>query len=425
MKFDKDFLLLLRGYYKEAKTIYEQKIADEPNDPNHLFNGFCSFVYFGRELPNPKRDKIFKQALEYYFKSVELDPEYQLFNKRYTIKEIIGAGGMGVVFRVYDTKLDFDKAIKVFKPHEINITKCDKDRFISEAKMVQRMEDQRIVKIFDLSLDPLYMVMEYIQGKNLKECVQEFTTDEKYDIALNIAIGINVCHSYGVIHRDIKPSNILIKNGNIKIIDFGIAKSSSCNSLTETGLSLGTAKYIAPEIREEAKEANFVSDIFSYGRTLIYLFSEDCIDIEKCPKKIQKLLKKLTKNSPEKRYQSMSQFLDDFGKLQRKKTRIIYLVSAFAAFFLLFSFFFEIELNQTLPQNISKSQILRFKNIHNSWGLESNLEGFENFTSERIYKLLIQLDEFTGIKVTSEKPKKINNIWFEKHLKMLEKMQWR
>jgi len=192
-----------------------------------------------------------------------------LFAGRYEIIEELGAGGMGRVYRAHDTKLNEEIALKLIKP-EIAAEKRVVERFRNELKTARKIRHENVCGMYDLHEEGkiLYLTMEYVRGEDLKSLVHRMKTlpvGTAVSIARQIADGLEVAHKLGIIHRDLKPGNIMIdKEGNAKIMDFGIARSVLGKGLTGEGAMIGTPEYMSPE-QVEGKEADERSDIYSLG----------------------------------------------------------------------------------------------------------------------------------------------------------------
>jgi serine/threonine-protein kinase len=190
---------------------------------------------------------------------------------RYTIDSEIGRGAMGVVFRATDTVLQRTVAVKT-----VNMA-LEKDhadkyeaRFFQEARAAGGLNHPNIVTVYDAGKagDVVYMAMEYIQGVELRTLLTEGQPMEgakALSIAAQVAEGLGYAHQAGVVHRDIKPANIMVvADGPVKITDFGIARMRASADLTQTGVMLGSPKYMSPE-QVIGKRADHRSDIFSLG----------------------------------------------------------------------------------------------------------------------------------------------------------------
>jgi serine/threonine protein kinase/Flp pilus assembly protein TadD len=190
----------------------------------------------------------------------------------YEILEKLGEGGMGVVYKAHDTKLDRPVAIK-FLPVHLSASADNKARFIQEARATAALNHPNILNIYDIDEQDggLFFVMEYIEGETLKSRINALKTTEglplrqAIDLIMQIAQGLKAAHEKEIVHRDIKPENIMLtKDGNPKIMDFGIAKLKSGTGLTKTGMSLGTISYMSPE-QAQGVVTDQRSDIWSLG----------------------------------------------------------------------------------------------------------------------------------------------------------------
>ncbi|WP_099203063.1 Stk1 family PASTA domain-containing Ser/Thr kinase [Miniphocaeibacter massiliensis] len=195
---------------------------------------------------------------------------------RYLIEENIGVGGMAVVYRAKDTLLNRYVAVKVLKNEFMNDEEFVK-KFAMEAQSAASLSHQNIVSVYDVGSSTIegvkynYIVMEYINGKTLKEVIDEqapLEPDYISNIGVQIASALDAAHKNNVIHRDIKPHNILInEEGVAKVTDFGIARISSSATITYTSTVLGTVHYISPE-QAKGKFIDEKSDIYSLGVVL-------------------------------------------------------------------------------------------------------------------------------------------------------------
>lgn len=192
---------------------------------------------------------------------------------KYEIEEKIGVGGFGVVYKGRDPYIKRPVAIKTCQVDEEEIKK----RFFREAEFAGNLRHPNITTIYDFGIEDEipYIVLEFLTGEDLDKKIKRgdyFSIEEKLRILIEVCKGLHYAHENNIIHRDIKPANIRIQDdGSIKIMDFGIAKSTHIEShLTQTGMTLGTAAYLAPEqIRGELVDRR--TDIFSLG-VLMYEF---------------------------------------------------------------------------------------------------------------------------------------------------------
>jgi tetratricopeptide (TPR) repeat protein len=191
------------------------------------------------------------------------------FARRYHIIEKLGRGGMGEVYKVKDTKLDEEVALKLIKPEIANDSRTIQ-RFRNELKLARKITHKNVCRMFDFHEEGKipFITMEYVQGESLKASIQKqgiIPEEKTIDIAQQIGRGLSEAHEWGVVHRDLKPQNIMIDaKGNAKIMDFGIAHSLEVEGVTQTGMMIGTPDYMSPE-QAEGLEADQRSDIYSLG----------------------------------------------------------------------------------------------------------------------------------------------------------------
>ncbi|HEX9655604.1 MAG TPA: protein kinase [Bacteroidota bacterium] len=193
---------------------------------------------------------------------------------QYRILEEVGRGGMGVVYKAQDTKLDRMVALKFLPPH-MNASEQDKARFVQEAKAASSINHPNICTIHDIQEHEkqLFIVMEYVDGQTLGERKGTMTFKQAIEIGIQIADGLAAAHDKGIVHRDIKPENIMVrKDGIAQIMDFGLAKLRGVSRLTKEGSTVGTAFYMSPE-QVQGLEADHRSDIFSLGILLFELIT--------------------------------------------------------------------------------------------------------------------------------------------------------
>jgi serine/threonine-protein kinase len=193
---------------------------------------------------------------------------------RYEIISELGQGAMGVVYKATDPLIDRIVAIKTIN---LGLALDEKEeyegRFYQEAKAAGRLSHPNIVTIFDLgkSDDVAYIAMEFLQGKELRDILdsgEKMPVERVLDAAAQVALGLAYAHEHGVVHRDVKPSNIMVaSDGHVKITDFGIARMESSSVRTQTGMVLGSPKYMSPE-QVLGKLIDQRSDIFSLGVVL-------------------------------------------------------------------------------------------------------------------------------------------------------------
>ncbi len=201
----------------------------------------------------------------------------QKISDRYQIIKAIGEGGMANVYLAYDTILDRDVAVKVLRGDLANDEKFVR-RFQREALSASSLTHPNIVEVYDVGEDhgQYYIVMEYVEGRHLKDLIKKrgkLTLSEVIDIMLQITDGMSVAHDSYIIHRDIKPQNIMIlENGLVKIMDFGIAMAMNSTQLTQTNSVMGSVHYLPPE-QANGKGSTLQSDIYSMGIVMYELLT--------------------------------------------------------------------------------------------------------------------------------------------------------
>jgi serine/threonine protein kinase len=189
---------------------------------------------------------------------------------QYKIVEKLGEGGMGVVYKATDTKLNRFVALKFLPPH-MAASEQDKARFIQEAQSAAALNHPNVCSIIDIQDHDgqMFIVMEFVDGQTLQEKKSSLTLKQAIDYAIQIAEGLSAAHEKGIIHRDIKPENIMIrKDGIVQVMDFGLAKLVGVSRLTKAGSTVGTLGYMSPE-QVQGQETDHRSDIFSFG-VLLY-----------------------------------------------------------------------------------------------------------------------------------------------------------
>ena len=255
---------------------------------------------------------------------------------KYEIEEKIGVGGFGVVYKGRDPYIKRAVAIKTCQVDEEEIRK----RFFREAEFAGNLRHPNITTIYDFGIEneTPYIVLEFLTGEDLDKKIKSgvyFSIEEKLRILIEVCKGLHYAHENNIIHRDIKPANIRIQDdGSIKIMDFGIAKSTHIEShLTQTGMTLGTAAYLAPE-QIKGEKLDRRTDIFSLGvlmyefftykkpfqgeiiTNIIYnilnvdppLISAQVMDF---PKELEKVVFKCLEKNKEKRYENVEKVQND------------------------------------------------------------------------------------------------------------------
>ncbi len=205
----------------------------------------------------------------------------------YQILEKLGEGGMGVVYKAQDTKLNRAVALK-FLPQHLSASEQDKARFIQEAQAAAALNHPNICTIYGIEEndDPegakqMFIAMEFVEGQTLRDktravgAIHESPLQMKQaiEIGIQLADGLAAAHEKGIVHRDVKPENIMLqKDGRVRIMDFGLAKLKSASRLTKVGSTVGTTGYMSPE-QVQGQESDHRSDIFSLGVILYEMFA--------------------------------------------------------------------------------------------------------------------------------------------------------
>ena len=267
----------------------------------------------------------------------------------YKILEKLGEGGMGVVYKAHDTKLERDVALK-FLPPQMRAGEAEKARFIQEAKASAALNHPNICSIIDIDETDgqMFIVMEYVDGQTLREKHGQISFKQAIEIGIQIADGLAAAHEKGIVHRDIKPENIMIRRDGIaQIMDFGLAKlragGSKISRLTKEGSTVGTAGYMSPE-QVQGQDTDHRSDIFSLGVLLHELFTGqlpfkgvhetalfyEIVNVDAAPMSAIKpeidpaldgiVLECLVKE-PAERYQSVAEVAKELRRFKRESTR--------------------------------------------------------------------------------------------------------
>jgi serine/threonine-protein kinase len=198
---------------------------------------------------------------------------------RYELRQMLGRGGMGIVYRAYDKALEEEVALKVLRPDVASMAELTR-RFRSEIKLARRVRHRNVCGIHEYGQDgPIHFIaMELVQGTDLKRQLQKtgrFPTAEAWDVAIQVAEGLDAIHHADVVHRDLKAHNIMRDaRGVVRVMDFGIAKALGMGSggATVTGQIIGTPEYMSPE-QARGEQIDFRSDIYALGVVVFELFS--------------------------------------------------------------------------------------------------------------------------------------------------------
>src|SRR5262245_53166035 len=277
---------------------------------------------------------------------------------RYQIVDILGVGGMGAVYKAFDRELTRIVALKTILP-EMAATPGALKRFKQEVLLAQSIVHKNVVRIFDIGEDgpTKFITMDFIEGKDLKDLIVQrgkLPASEAAGIIRQVCQGLEAAHAAGVVHRDLKPQNIMIqKDGQVIVMDFGIAHSGDSRGVTQTGAFLGTPDYMSPE-QAQTEQVDARSDIFSlglifyemltgklpfHGKTVLEtMFKRTTeralppVEIERdVPKGANDIVVKCLQIEREQRYQSITELLGDLetfdptrkvGAAERAKSRL-------------------------------------------------------------------------------------------------------
>jgi serine/threonine protein kinase len=266
---------------------------------------------------------------------------------RYEVIEEIGSGGMGSVYRVHDAQINEVVALKIIRP-DIATDSEVIERFSQELKTARKIAHRNVCRMFDIGEDggTHYITMEYVTGEDLRSLIKrigQMTVAKTINIARQICEGLAEAHAMGVVHRDLKPQNIMIdKDGNAKIMDFGIARFIRTKGITTTGTIIGTPEYMSPE-QAEGKGVDQRSDIYSLG---IVLFEASTGEVPfegetpfsvafkhktepapdprrlnaQIPADLSGLILKCLEKEKERRYQTVEEIIADLDMIDQRTT---------------------------------------------------------------------------------------------------------
>ena len=265
----------------------------------------------------------------------------------YKILEKLGEGGMGVVYKAEDLKLTRTVALK-FLPHGLDADEPERARFLQEARAAAILNHPNICMVYDIleHEGEQFIVMEYVEGKTLREIVPVKKMQDAISCAIQIAEALQEAHTHGIVHRDIKAENIMVNSKNqVKVMDFGLAKLKGSLKLTKATSTVGTLAYMSPE-HIQGGDVDARSDIFSFGVVLYEMLTGHLpfrgehqaaivySIVNEAPTPPQKyvpgipsalihVLDRSLEKDPEERYQSVRDMLIDLRRLKRETSRII------------------------------------------------------------------------------------------------------
>jgi tRNA A-37 threonylcarbamoyl transferase component Bud32 len=258
-----------------------------------------------------------------------------VLSDRLEIGPMLGQGGMGNVYAARDRLKNENVAIKVLR-QDLLFSSAAKERFLAEAKVSCNFSHPNIVNVYDVGVSGgnYYFSMELLKGQTLRQRIERyhrdrrlFTVAEVNEITRQLVDALRYAHRY-IVHRDIKPENIwLEQDGTVKLMDFGIARAYSNSDMTQTGMTLGTAYYMAPEQRTDAKEVDWRADQYSLGIVLYELMAGTvpmgaARPLEQLrrdlPRRYARALMRAISPRPEDRWPSLQEFLAELHLRQRR-----------------------------------------------------------------------------------------------------------
>ena len=310
------------------------------NSENPETKQFCADC--GTQLPSSK--ETYPAVTETLQAPVRELTTGSTFAGRYQIIEELGKGGMGKVYKVFDQEIQAKMALKLIKP-EVSADKNTIDRFRNELKIARDISHKNICRMYDLGKEAgsYFITMEYVSGEDLKSFIRrarQLVVGTAIFIAKQVCEGLAEAHRVGVVHRDLKPGNIMIdKEGNAKIMDFGIARSISVKGITGAGVMIGTPEYMSPE-QVEGKEIDQRSDIYSLGIILYEMLTgqvpfegdtpftigvKQKSEIPRNPKELNaqipqdlsRLILRCLEKDKDRRYQSADELAADLEKIEQ------------------------------------------------------------------------------------------------------------
>jgi serine/threonine protein kinase/tetratricopeptide (TPR) repeat protein len=266
------------------------------------------------------------------------------FAGRYQVIEELGRGGMGRVYKVFDERIKEKVALKLLKP-EISADEASIERFSNELRFARKIAHRHVCRMFDLGEDDgaRYITMEYVPGEDLKSVLRmmgQMSAGKAVLVARQVCEGLAEAHRLGVVHRDLKPQNIMIdREGNVRIMDFGIARSLKVKGMTGAGVVIGTPEYMSPE-QIEGQEVDGRSDVYSLGIILYEMMTgrvpfegETFLSIAlkqktepprnpreinpQVPDDLVRLILRCLDKDKAKRFQGAQDLLSDLGKIEK------------------------------------------------------------------------------------------------------------
>ncbi|MFZ4621410.1 MAG: protein kinase domain-containing protein [Bacteroidota bacterium] len=265
----------------------------------------------------------------------------------YKILEKLGEGGMGVVYKAHDTKLDRFVALKFLPPHSAQ-SDLEKNRMLQEAKAAASLNHPNVCSVIDIQEfeQRQFIIMEFVDGSTLRQKLPIQNMNDGLRIAVQIGEALGAAHAKGIVHRDVKSENIMLTaDGRIKVMDFGLAKLKGSLKLTRTSSTVGTLAYMAPE-QLHGGDVDARSDFFSFGVLLFEIFSgrypfrgeheaslmysivneepESLLKYrEDLPSDLDRIIVRALEKDPADRYQHIDDMVSELGRLLKGSSRIV------------------------------------------------------------------------------------------------------
>ena len=346
---DEDAIAVTRVYGERLSTVQERLVSAQTDadrqqsqtDLSDLVEAYEFITSTGRytkvradQNATVARTGTEMAAVAVHDTLVRLEPGV-VISDRLEIGPMLGQGGMGNVYAARDRLKEEDVAIKVLR-QDLQFSTAAKDRFLAEAKVSCSLSHPNIVRVHDVGVSNgfYYFSMERLKGHTLRQRIEvyhrekrQFGMEEVSDFARQLIDALRYAHRY-IVHRDLKPENVwLTEDGTVKLMDFGIARAFTASQLTQTGMTLGTAYYMAPEQRIAAKEVDWRADQYALGVMLYELFAGTLptgavTPLENIrrdlPKRYARALMRAMSPKPEDRFASFNELLGEMRVQNRR-----------------------------------------------------------------------------------------------------------
>jgi pSer/pThr/pTyr-binding forkhead associated (FHA) protein/anti-anti-sigma regulatory factor len=309
--------------YQRIKTILMDALDVPAADRDAFLSSACG------SDPDLRREveSLLAQAVEDDFLEplapleAERDPLVGQSIGIYHVLDLLGDGGMGIVYLAEDRRLGRRVALKFLRPELTNDAGA-KERFIREARAGAALDHPNVCPLYGIEETAdggLFLAMRYYEGETLKQRLARgpLSIDEVLDIAVQIAEGLAAAHRAGIVHRDIKPGNVLLTEGPLKILDFGIAKIRDHAPLTTLGSAIGTTAYMSPE-QARGEPVDHRSDIWALGVVLSEMALAGGVVDQSAREELLRVAGRATANAVRDRFQSMTEFAQTLHGISRR-----------------------------------------------------------------------------------------------------------